>query len=224
MAVHAVPTVAQSGLSDMHLGRLLQERGYINEHQLVEALRAQAASGGRLGTILIKRGCLSDAQLYAALRTQDDLRRAGVVFDLASVASSGGDAGGVSLALTVAVPTTGSQGGLPHHGITAQQHILVPQGWLPCPIVADDAGGGGAFALKAKDGRMLDYSVGLATRANEDALVLRCGVPSPCGTGEVREDGFEELSLRVTISADSLRDGGAGRFAGRLAFRFSMAS
>lgn len=204
----------------MHLGRLLQERGYINEYQLVDALRAQAASGGRLGSILIKRGCLSDAQLYAALRTQDDLRRAGVVFDLALVAGS--QERGVNLALAVSVPAAGSQGGLPHHGIVAHQHILVPDGWLPCPVTARNVSGPDGFVLTAEDGRMLGYGVGIALRANDDALNLSHGDAAACLVGEPREDGFEELTLRVTVSADSLRDGGAGRFFGRLGLHFGQ--
>ncbi len=217
---HAETTKPGAGLSDMHLGRLLQERGYINEHQLVDALRAQAASGGRLGSILIKRGCLSDAQLYAALRTQDDLRRAGVVFDLAIVAGS--HAQGIDLALAVSVPTAGSQGGLPHHGIVAHQHILVPHGWLPGAVRGANLSGATGFVLTAADGRMLDYGVGIATGANEDVLALAYGQVAQCQAGEEREDGFEELTLRVSVSADSLRDGGAGRFAGRLGLRFGL--
>jgi hypothetical protein len=215
-------TRSGSSLSDMHLGRLLQERGYINEHQLVDALRAQAASGGRLGTILIKRGCLSDAQLYAALRTQDDLRRAGVVFDLALVA--GNPAHGADLALAVTVPHAGSQGGLPHHGIVAHQHVLVPGSWLPGMVSAENISGPDCFVLKAADGRMLDYVVGIELGTNDDALALGHNTPAPVQAGEPREDGFEELSLRVTVSADSLRDGGAGRFSGRLGLRFGSAA
>jgi len=57
-------TVCADGVSQpssaLHLGRLLLDCGLINEHQLMDALQAQAATGGRLGAILIKRGCLSE--------------------------------------------------------------------------------------------------------------------------------------------------------------------
>lgn len=222
MAIAAVTTPG-SGLSDVQLGRLLQDRGYINEHQLADALRAQAAVGGRLGTILVKRGCMSDAQLFAALHTQDDLRRAGVVFELGVVAGSGTAGPGVLLAMSVTVPASGSQGGLPHHGIAGHQKILVPGGWLPCPIEARDGNGDGGFVLTAADGRMLDYRAELSIRPSDDPIPLVAGKPVTCPPGEPGGDGLDELTLRVSMAADSLRDGGAGRFSGRLSLNFSVA-
>lgn len=223
MALGAV-TASGSGLSDVQLGRLLQDRGYINEYQLADALRAQAATGGRLGTILVRRGCMSDAQLLAALHTQDDLRRAGVVFDLAVVASAGASEPGIVLAMAVTVPVSGNQGGLPHHGIAAHQKILVPAGWLPCRVEARDRNGGACYALTAEDGRMLDYRVELSIRASEEPIPLLAGRMVDCPRGEPGGDGFDAISLRLSMTADSLRDSGAGRFNGRLSLNFAATS
>lgn len=222
MALAAV-TSSGSGLSDVQLGRLLQDRGYINEHQLADALRTQAAMGGRLGTILVRRGCMSDTQLAAALHTQDDLRRAGVVFELAVVAASGAAVPGVTLAMSVTVPASGSQGGLPHHAIAGHQNILVPGSWLPCRVEARDGNGDGGFVLTAADGRMLDYRAELSIRASDDPVPLVAGKPGTCPPGEPSGDGFDELTLRVSMTADSLRDGGAGRFSGHLSLNFDVA-
>lgn len=222
MACAAAMTVPEAGLSDMHIGRLLQRRGYINEHQLVEALQAQAAAGGRLGTILVRRGCLSEDQLHAALRTQDDLRRGGVVFDVAAVAAAGDGRPGLHLALSVAVPPAGGVGGLAHHGIATHQHILVPGTWLPRGVVASDGSSADGLVLTADDGRMLDYEVGIAMRASDETIALRPGKAVACPRGEPREGGFEALALRIAISADSLRDGGSGRFAGMLGLHFAI--
>lgn len=209
-----------SSLTDVQLGQLLQERGVINEHQLVEALRAQAAGGGRLGTILVRRGCISDAQLDAALRTQDEVRRAGVTLDLAVVAAERSEPRSVALALSMAVPHAGSQGGLPHHGVVARQHLLVPPGWLPSGVTARDGAGRPALELRTTDGRIVDYAVALLPRASGDPLSLCPGRPSPCAAGEPRDGGFEAVTVLVRLSPDSLRDGGAGRFAGAFTLRF----
>ncbi|MDA0220768.1 MAG: hypothetical protein O3B22_14520 [Proteobacteria bacterium] len=222
MACAAAMTVPEAGLSDIHIGRLLQRRGYINEHQLVEALQAQAAAGGRLGTILVRRGCLSEDQLHAALRTQDDLRRGGVVFDVAAVAAAGDGRPGLHLALSVAVPPAGGVGGLAHHGIATHQHILVPGTWLPCGVVASDGSSADGLVLTADDGRMLDFEVGIAMRASDETIALRPGKAVACPRGELREGGFEALVMRIAISADSLRDGGSGRFAGMLGLHFAV--
>ena len=219
MAV-AMTTAAKNGMSDVTLGRLLQDRGVINEHQLVDALRAQAAGGGRLGTILVRRGVLSDAQLEAALRTQDEMRRAGVALDLAVVAAGGTSPRSMAMVLTVVVPPAGTQGGLPHHGVSARQQFLVPVGWLPAPVVANDLAGEGGYELKAEDGRMVDYGIEISIRASDDPLPLVPGESCPCPRGEPREGGFEEITVMVTLAADSLRDGGAGRFTGRFGLQF----
>ncbi len=215
-------TGAPVSLSDVHLGRLLQERGFINEHQLVDALRAQAASGGRLGTILVRRGCLSNVQLEAALRTQDELRRAGVAMELGLVAAEAPTRRSVTLGLTVVVPPAGNLGGLPHHGVSARQQILVPQGWLPSCVAAVDLTGAGNFELTAADGRMVDYGVGLSIRASEDTLHLQPGRTLDCPAAAPREDDYGELTVLVRLAPDSLRDGGAGRFTGRFELCFDL--
>ena len=67
-----------------------------------------------------------------------------------------------------------------------------------------------------------DYEVGIAMRASDETIALRPGKAVACPRGEPREGGFEALALRIAISADSLRDGGSGRFAGMLGLHFAI--
>jgi hypothetical protein len=52
------------------LGKLLVERGFLNESQLEQALAAQREGHGRLGEILVSQGLLSGAELARALAEQ----------------------------------------------------------------------------------------------------------------------------------------------------------
>ena len=52
------------------LGRILLERGLLDEEQLTEAMAEQQERGRSLGRILVERGFVSEADLVTALATQ----------------------------------------------------------------------------------------------------------------------------------------------------------
>ena len=64
----------QQIIEKSRLGRLLVNRGYINEEQLKSALAESYASGLRIGEYLVKQGFISEKQLFDTLRRQKRLR------------------------------------------------------------------------------------------------------------------------------------------------------
>ena len=219
-------STSQTRVSDVHLGRLLQDRGVINEHQLIDALRAQAASGGRLGSILVHRGCLTDDQLEAVLRSQDDLRRAGVAVDLGVIVPAQPAPGhSVAFGLGITVPTSGSQGGLPHVGFATRQRLLIPTAWLDGTVTGQGSSDDGLYSVQSEDGRIIGFEIAFRLRAVEPPLHLpagrRMGLPEhgdiPAG------EELVDVTVMVQLSPDALRDGGAGRFSGRFDLVFEPA-
>ena len=72
MAISTAGAGATIQATDIRLGRMLQEYGLINDHQLFDALQTQAANGGRLASILVRRGCLSDMELAEVATSRKD--------------------------------------------------------------------------------------------------------------------------------------------------------
>ena len=221
----ASPQSEEPKVSDVQLGWLLQERGLINELQLLDALRAQAASGGKLGSILVRRGCLTDSQLEGALNAQDGLRRVGVAVDLAVIVGERPAAPrSVPLGLAVSVPPAGGQGGLPHHGVSARQHVQVPASWLRDVVVGRGRSGERSYHLAAEDGRIIAYDVALALQASGDPLSLPAGTPKRLlDPSDATDAASVALTVIVHLSPDALRDGGAGQFAGAFDLVFGAA-
>lgn len=69
-------SISASQVEKSRLGRLLVNRGYINESQLSFALGQQRASGQRLGEILVSSGWVTQREINRALRHQKRYRYA----------------------------------------------------------------------------------------------------------------------------------------------------
>lgn len=69
-------SVSANQVEKSRLGRLLVNRGYINESQLSVALNQQRASGQRLGEILVSSGWVTQREINRALRHQKRYRYA----------------------------------------------------------------------------------------------------------------------------------------------------
>lgn len=64
----------QGQIEKSRLGRLLVNRGLIDEQQLEQALAAQRSSGSRLGELLVAKGVISERDLARALKHQSRYR------------------------------------------------------------------------------------------------------------------------------------------------------
>ncbi|WP_165855046.1 pilus assembly protein PilB [Marinobacter sp. JSM 1782161] len=93
----------QAYLDKSRLGRLLVNRGYLSEGQLIQALETQRASGRLLGEVVVASGWLTHRELERVLRQQRRYRRAAAwvavvtlplqpVVTLAAVAPDGSEA------------------------------------------------------------------------------------------------------------------------------------
>jgi hypothetical protein len=69
---------------EVRLGRIVVQRGFATEEQVIDALRARNTGGGDLGDVLVKRGLVPKAEL-AVLR--DEARRAPSPKDRTEVAT-----------------------------------------------------------------------------------------------------------------------------------------
>src|SRR5579872_5725489 len=67
------PSCMARVVSQMAIGQILVEEGYLRPSQLTEALEAQRTTGHRLGHILTERGFLSEREFAQTLARQLDI-------------------------------------------------------------------------------------------------------------------------------------------------------
>ena len=144
MAISTAGAGATIQATDIRLGRMLQEYGLINDHQLFDALQTQAANGGRLASILVRRGCLSDMELaeVATSRKDTDVSTHNVHLTLAPVpVDCVSLPGAVAMCLSLIVPEGVEWGSGPSASCFATMNLILPDrgqrlggigAWPPC--------------------------------------------------------------------------------------------
>lgn len=195
--------------SGLRLGRLLQDCGLINEHQLMDALEAQAACGGRLGGILIKRGCLTQEQLASVLETQDAIRASSLALDMSVIVGNGAPAGGQGIGFAVTLTKTEVEHSMPFPGppVRAHQSLLTDVSH-DLSIKAFSAQSG-AFRLNGACGASILYQVSVGTGFSETPEELQSDAPLHIAAASNSED---RLKLELRVDPADLRAVPTGRF------------
>ena len=192
--------------SGLRLGRLLQDCGLINEHQLMEA---QAACGGRLGAVLIKRGCLTQEQLASVLETQDAIRASSLALDMSVIVGNSGpsDVGGIGFAVTLTKTEVEHSMPFPGPPVRAHQSLLADIS-RDLSIKAISAQSDG-FCLKGDDGSSIPYRVSVGTGFSETTNELQSDAPLHLAAASGAED---RLKLELRVDPADLRAVPTGRF------------
>ena len=195
--------------SGLRLGRLLQDCGLINEHQLMDALEAQAATGSRLGALLVKRGCLTQEQLASVLETQDAIRASSLALDLSVIVGHGkhADPGKVGIAVTLTKTEIEHTMPFPGPPVRAHQSLLTDISRDLSVCAAGQYSDG--FRLKGACGAVIPYQVSIGAGFAEPAEALasgtECRIAATAGAAD-------RLKLELRVDPADLRAVPTGRF------------
>tara|TARA_B100000676_G_scaffold306000_1_gene361334 strand:+ start:5136 stop:5585 length:450 start_codon:yes stop_codon:yes gene_type:complete len=148
----------------------------INEHQLMDALQAQAATGGRLGTLLVKRGCVSEEQLGVVLATQNAMRASPLALDMSVIVTPVGDdiQDVVRFAVGLTIEDSRRPRMLPEPPVRAQQSLMADLS-RRTSVCALSSYGTGSFKLRAGPDAEIPYRVSLVVGLAASSSPLRCG-------------------------------------------------
>ncbi|MBT5435549.1 MAG: hypothetical protein P8Q36_07670 [Alphaproteobacteria bacterium] len=210
------PSTPPSALS---LGRLLLDCGLINEHQLMDALQAQAAGGGRLGSLLVKRGCLGEDQLAVVLATQDAMRASALALEISVMVTPVGDdiQDMVRLAVALTKTPTNIPQPMPTPVVRAQQSLVADMSQRMSVCAVGDAQQG--FRMRELGGATIPYKVSLCVGLDHGAEHLPCGTRHILSSTD-RSNGAQRLRLKVHVDPRDLKAAPTGRFEDTLCIAF----
>lgn len=195
--------------SGLRLGRLLQDCGLINEHQLMDALEAQAATGGRLGTILVKRGCISQEQLASVLETQDAMRASSLALDMSVIVGGQPSATGQQIGFAVTLTKTELEHAMPFPGPPVRAHQSL-QADIRQGLAVKAAGqASDGFRLKGECGAEIPYRVSITSGFDDPGEALNPGSVQMIVAGSTQDN---RLKIELSVDPADLRAVPTGRF------------
>ncbi|MEM7121018.1 MAG: hypothetical protein AAF563_07075 [Pseudomonadota bacterium] len=178
MAISTAGAGATIQATDIRLGRMLQEYGLINDHQLFDALQTQAANGGRLASILVRRGCLSDMELaeVATSRKDTDTSTHNVHLTLAPVpVDCVSLPGAVAMCLSLIVPEGVEWGSGPSASCFATMNLILPDEASNWVVSARGRHAQDRFELLSDDQVALGYDLAVRPVGCSDVFPLAAG-------------------------------------------------